>query len=266
MTRKIKLVAADLDGTIIDKQKKLSKKALKAIKALKRSGIKFILASGRHYCSLLPYAKRFKIDLPLIACNGAVVYNLRTKKAIFYLPVPRKYTKEIINYSKKRGFHINLYGRDKIYIREMSDWGILYRKRTKTPMVVIKDENKMCSIRTAKLLIVSSPRQVDRELKILKKKYKNKLSVMKTYPEYLEFMNKKVSKGSALKIIMKNLKINKDEAMAVGDSYNDIDMFKACGMKAAVRNACKELRKGADYTTKAKYGDGFAEAVNKFVL
>lgn len=266
MISKFKLVAVDLDGTLLDDNQRLSSANKSSIISLNKAGVKVILASGRLYTSVLPFAKACHLNNPIIACNGAVILETKPKKVLFALSVPWIYADEIIKCADKDKFHLNLYDHEKVYIKEMNKWAKLYEKRTKSKMVIVKNLSSLSGVKIPKLIIVSDPKTTAKLFGQFQKQYKGKLSVMRTYPEYLEFMNRNVSKGQALQFIMKKFNIKKKEVLAMGDSYNDIDLFKAAGFKVAVSNACDELKWMADYITTRNNKNGFAEAINKFVL
>lgn len=88
--------------------------------------------------------------------------------------------------------------------------------------------------------------------------YDTKFAIHLTDPE--------VNKGKSLEIVAKDMGITLDEIMAIGDSENDLEFLEVAGFKVAVANADKELKENTDYVTKKSYGDGAAEAIEKFIL
>ena len=117
-----------------------------------------------------------------------------------------------------------------------------------------------------KVLAIAEEPLIDQLLDELAPLYQGKIIVSKSKPQFLEFAHIQATKGQALAFLAAHFGVRREEIMAVGDGYNDLDMLDYAGLGVVVANAREEIKKYADYVTAAPYGDGVVEALEKFVL
>lgn len=276
----IKLIASDLDGTIIDDKRKIAQENFKAIADLNKANIPFVVCTGKTYCISKDICKDLNANYGIFG-NGSQIVNLSTGEEIARNILNYDEINICISIAKKRKLHIHAYTEDSIITQNLEYMdlrnSILFPSQIKIKIVKNISEYIKKERPTILKLVISSKNNIE-ELKVeLEKrtslsivcisktgKYKDKI-IDKEY-EYLDISPLNVSKGKALKILEDYLKLPKENILSIGDNINDIDMFRESGIGAAVNNAYDEVKNVANYvTTNSVDNAGFAEAVYKFV-
>jgi len=272
----IKLLAIDLDGTLLNNNGEIDKEDKIALKKFYERGGIIVLASGRMTDCVSLYSKILEIDTPLIVYNGAMV-RLRKKekrKIIYHNPVPLKYSKFIINYCSKNKFFLNFYHNDILYAVNdplLKKYADIYSNQTGAKYIFVENLKSFENYKPTKLILITDTenkeikRTRDYQYKYFKKLFGKNLNIVKTNPEYLEFMNKYVNKGNALKALAQYYGIKRDEIIAFGDGENDLEMILYAGISVVPKNAKEKIKKYAkivsDYSNDdayiAKYLNGF---------
>lgn len=258
-----KLVALDLDDTLLRSDLTISEKNEKAIASVKRMGVEVILASGRMHRSMVPYARKLSLKGPMISYNGAMIKDLRSNIPILHIPLPPELAVEIVKFAEEEGLHLNYYLDDKLYVAKETEWGKLYAYRSSMTMIPVGSLRIFDGMSPTKLVIVSDPSLIDEILPDMEARYKGKLYVTKSKPEYLEFMNPKASKGSALRAIVEMMGIRKEEVIAFGDSYNDLGMIEYAGLGVAMKDSPVEVKNVAKLIAPSVEEDGVAEVLGE---
>lgn len=262
----IKLVAMDLDATLLNDELEIPEDAKQAIRRAVEHGVMVTLASGRMYRSVIPFAEELGLDVPLITYDGALIRSSRSGEVYHYLPVPLDLAKEVLAYARANHLHVNVYVDDEIYVEKLDPEIEAYSRRIGVPPHLVDDLSSFLAQDPAKLLLIMDESIIEGHLDALKAKFHGRLHVVRSMPTYIELKNKGASKGSALSALAERLGILPREVMAIGDSDNDIPMLEYAGIGVAVANARQSVRERADYVTAEENGKGVAEAIRKFVL
>ncbi len=263
---RIRLVAIDIDYTLIGRDLKISDRTKQAIHAAIDVGSTITLATGRMFRSALPFAEELGLDAPLITYDGALVKTAKTKELYWHKPIPLEDAREILAYLQGLGFHVNVYVDDDLYVESLNEQARHYMARVNVEAKVVGDLLKFLNEPPTKLLMMAEPEIVDNILPELKQRFGDKSHVVRSLPSYIEFTGKGVTKGSALAGLSERLGIPKAQVMAIGDSENDITMLSCAGIGVAVTNAGDKVKEAADYIAEGISGDGVAEAIYRFVL
>ncbi len=268
MDKKIKLLAIDLDGTLLNSKGKISKEDKTVLKKFSEKGGIIVLASGRMTDCVSIYSNILEIDTPLIVYNGGMV-RLRKKekrKIIYHNPVPLKYSRIIIDYCLKNRFFLNFYYNDILYAQNdpsLKRYAEIYSKQTGAKYNFIEDLKIMKDKKPTKLILITDAknenieRTRDYQYEYFKKIFDDSLNIVKTNPEYLEFMKKGVNKGKGLYYLTKYYGIKRNQIIAFGDGENDIEMLLFAGISVAPKNAKENVKKivkiVSDYTNDQSY-------------
>lgn len=281
----IKLIASDLDGTIIDKNNKIYKDNFKAIKEINKQNIPFVVCTGKTYSIYKNLCSSFNASYGIFG-NGSTIIDLKTGKTIFQNLLDSSDVLNCIKIAKANNLHVHLYTDNQVLTEELLYLDLRNYKLQKKHIYNNELEFKIVPdlltyVSTHKpdiSKVVISGHIVPQEIRTsilnslnvdvlnIKKygEYKDKI-INKEY-EYLDIIPKNVSKDTALEILGKYLKIGKDQILAIGDNLNDVSMVKNAGIGVAVNNAYSELKQVAKYTTNAPVEKGaFAEAIYKFI-
>ena len=263
MEKKIKLLAIDLDGTLLNSRGEISKEDKIALKKFSEEGGIVVLSSGRMTDCVSIYSYILEIDTPLIVYNGAMV-RLRKKesrKIVYHNPIPLKYSRFIIDYCLKNRFFLNFYYNDILYAQNdplLKKYAEIYSNQTGAKYNFIDDLRIMKDKKPTKLILITDvkneniERTRDYQYEYFKEIFDNLLNIVKTNPEYLEFMKKGVNKGKGLHYLAKYYGIKRNQIIAFGDGENDIEMLLFAGISVAPKNAKENVKKivkvVSDYT------------------
>lgn len=281
----IKLVASDLDGTIIDKDNKIYEENFKAISDINNSNIPFVVCTGKTYSIYQGLSSYFQASYGIFG-NGTSIIDLKTGKEIYNSLLDSSTVKNIIELANKNNLHVHIYTGNQIVTEELLYLDLRnYRLQknniynNKLEFKIVPDLLKYLSKKETPIsnIVISSTNSLEKiqeellntlDVSVLniKKHGKFKDTIIDKEYEYLDIIPKNVSKGNALEILCNYLKINSNEILAIGDNLNDLDMIKKAGLGVALNNAYPNLKKLADYTTtKSVEQGGFAEAIYKFI-
>lgn len=260
-----KLIALDLDDTLLNSHLDVSVKNREAILKAKKQGVEVTLATGRMYRSALPIARKLQIDIPLITYQGALIKDPRNDEVIINRPVPMDYAMEIIERGYQLGYHTNVYLDDNLYIDKVTDEAISYANIAKVPLNPVGDLRKYLKEEPTKILFIANKELLDVFYQELTEIYPH-LHITKSKKFFLEVMHPLAAKGHALKYLSESMGIAREEVIAIGDSYNDVDMLRFAGLGVAMGNAWDDIKKAADYVTDTHNHDGVAKVIDKFVF
>lgn len=262
----IKLVAVDLDDTLLSSTRQISLRAGNAIRRAVQQGITVTIATGRMHCSALPYAIELDLDVPIITYNGALIKCSRSGKTILHRPLDADTAAGVLELFRRRGWYIQSYVDDVLYVKERDEKARYYEEIANVVAVPVGERLYSLEGAPTKLLAVAEPEEMREIVATVKAFFGDRIYVAASKPKYLEMTNPEVNKGRALAVLAQRLGISRSEIMAVGDSVNDLDMISYAGWGVAMGNARDEVKAVASAVTSANDADGVAEAIEKYVL
>jgi Cof subfamily protein (haloacid dehalogenase superfamily) len=267
-----RLLATDIDDTILAEDGSLPEANHRALEDLHRKGITIVFSSGRATESMQRVVSHI-VDLAddefLISYNGAQVVRAQSGTPVFEWPLPADVIDEIIDYCRDHKLHLQGYLGGNVYTRgdgtNADRYGADYAKSTGMPLVLTADLSESVGDRTPKLLAIHDPATIEEHLKTLTGLSGGRYRVTRSKPHYIEFVHPDASKGAALTRLATELGIPIEETVAVGDSYNDIEMIEAAGLGIAVANAVDAVKAAADVVLDRTADDGaIAEIAERF--
>ena len=248
-----KLIASDIDDTILALDGSLPEANRRALQALHNNGVTVVFSSGRASASIRPVASRI-MELTdnkyLIAFNGGRIVSALSETLLFENSLETPLIAEIMEEARRAKLHVQAYT-DKGFILERGEavkpaLAERYAKETQLSFHYVDDLAAALPQGSVKLLVVGEHEylleQRDRLLAMANKRF----SVMFSKPHYLEIVGAGVNKGNALTFLAKHLGISLEHCLAIGDSSNDIEMIQAAGLGIAVANARDDLKAVAD--------------------
>jgi Cof subfamily protein (haloacid dehalogenase superfamily) len=266
---KYKLLALDLDDTLLNEQFKISSRNIAAIQKIVLKGVMVTIATGRMFRSALPYARELKVDLPLITYHGALIKKAGSGEVLRHCPVPYDMALEILNLGEEKDFHLNLYLNDRLFIKEENENTRYYQTIASIPVETVGDLSRFLlkeKIEPTKLTVIDLDGRLEELQHMLRGKYPSQLSILQSRPNFLEITHKEATKGQALNFLAKKEGILREEIVAMGDSYNDIDMLQFAGIGVAMANAPQEVKNAVDVITRASTEDGVAAFLEEYLL
>ena len=261
-----KLICSDIDGTLLNKDRQLSKRTIAAIMQLKNK-IPVVLISSR-----MPKAMQHlqqELDImrnPLIAFNGGLILDYSGEKPVSLLSeeIPLRIAADIVKFNGELSFHTSLYHNDEWYVPEMDYWANREKKTTKVEPIPA-DLNEVCTdwskrnIGPHKIMCMGEAPEIDQLSEYLNANYSDQLHCYRSKDTYLEIASKKISKLSALELLLeKKYAIDLSEVIAFGDNYNDVEMINGVGHGVAMENARDEVKAVANQLTAKNTDDGVA--------
>ncbi len=267
---KYRLLALDLDGTLLNEEFSISPRNRAAIRSAVQHGIYVTLATGRMFRSTLPYARTLGIDLPLLTYHGALIKKSLGGEVLRHRSIPFELARELLERGEAQGFHVNLYLDDYLYVREENEHSAYYQSIAAIPLREVGSLSaflKKQGVEPTKLTIIDmQPARLDDLQEKLRRDFSPELSLLQSRPHFLEVTHREATKGQALQFLSARQQIPRAAVAAVGDSYNDVDMLQFAGLGVAVANAPEEVKKAADRVARANTEDGVAEFIEEYLL
>lgn len=262
----IKLVAVDLDDTLLDKSNKVSPRTADVIRKAVAQGVTVTVATGRMYQSAVRFARQLELDVPIITYNGALIKACLSEEVLFERPIELETARGVLQLFKKHGWYIQSYIDDILCVEEINDKARYYEQMTKVEAIAVGDMVYNPQKAPTKLLAIAEPSEIEVMWQTIAAEFGDKLYITKSKANYLEMAHPSVNKGQALGFLADKLNITREQIMAVGDSLNDLDMIKYAGWGVAMGNAVERVKNSAQAVTLCNHEDGVAEAIIKYVL
>ncbi|MBI9011049.1 MAG: HAD family hydrolase [Clostridiales bacterium] len=265
----IKLIACDLDGTLLDSNHEITKDNRKVIEDLKEREIPFVIATGRIYPSAVEFSKDLGLKTPIIACNGAVIKDPVKDEVIHHYPVKVEQMLELIDICRKYDIYFHIYTIDTIYaernerlILKYTEWKKKDPKRSLVKTAVVDDIKPIIKTNVVyKLGIyvdeVGATEAYEEMVKIPGITSCFSLSTL------VDIFNADASKGIAVKALGDMYGLEKRNIMALGDNENDIPMLENAGIGIAMKDARVNVKEAADEITESNDKSGVAIAIRK---
>jgi Cof subfamily protein (haloacid dehalogenase superfamily) len=271
----IRLIVCDLDNTLLDSQKMISPANLRAVRLAQERGIFVTVCSGRVHPMLEVYSRQLNIQGPLIASNGAVIYDTAANTLPFLAAADKEAARTLLEYCKERELdHIaatargcwyyknsRRIGRFEQYNRLAASDGLslipLYEFGSNYDDPLESDVYK---------ILVS---ELDPETLRITADYVQSLgalSLTSSEPGLLDVSARGVNKGEGLRKLLRLLGLEKNQVCAFGDYRNDIPMLEEAGLPVAMGNAEEEVKKHALVVTASNEKDGVAAAIHQYIL
>jgi Cof subfamily protein (haloacid dehalogenase superfamily) len=264
----IKLVALDLDDTLLDPDLQISADCSQAIQQVRQRGVIVTISTGRMYRSARPYALQLGLEAPLITYEGALVKNSRSEEILYAKPVPRELAREVMLFLKGSGIHFHSYYDDQLVMESLTAEGQAYARLAGVEIQLMEDliaGLERCEAMKIMAISHHEPELLEME-QILDARYGARLHITRSKPYFLEVMHPEADKAKALQVIARHYGLNRREVMAVGDSYNDLEMIAWAGVGVAMGNAFPAVKARADFVTGSNAEAGVAQALRHFIL
>lgn len=268
---KYKLLVLDVDGTLLNEEKAISKRTLAALLKVQQMGVRIALASGRPTYGLLPIAKSLELGLYggfILSYNGSQIIDAKNGEVLF----ERRINPEMIPYIEKKaiknGFALFTYHDDTLLTNNPDNVHV-QEEATLNNLKLIAEEEFSTAIDFApcKCMLVSDDEEALTNLENhWKKRLDGVLDVFRSEPYFLEVVPCTVDKANTLAVLLEYLDIRRDEVLAIGDGVCDVAMIQLAGMGVAMGNSVDSVKICADYTTDTNGNDGVAQAVEKLIL
>ncbi len=268
----MKLIAFDLDDTLLNDEREISDENAKAIQECADRGIYIVLCSGRAEESILPYVRRLEIagketGRYIIAMNGSSIFDLHQRKQIFC----RKVESDILLFTdetaKKYGLVSQVYTSDRICLPKVTKWSQLDSKLSGLKMEIVENYREFLKEGFTKMVIPGEPAEIEKLQKVLKEELKEKAVIFTSKPYFLEILPPDCGKGEAVHWLSDHTGFGIEKCMGFGDSMNDESLIRKVKYGVAMCNGLPQIKALADFVTeKDNNHDGIAEFLRKYIL
>ena len=268
---KYKLLVLDVDGTLLNDEREISKRTLAALLKVQQMGVRIVLASGRPTYGLMPLAKTLELGNYggfVLSYNGCQIIKAQNGEILF----ERRINPEMLPYlekkARKNGFSIFTYHDDTL-ITDSPDNEYIKNEALLNNLKIIKEDEFSTAIDFApcKCMLVS-----DKEKALIgleqhwEKRLAGTLDAFRSEPYFLEVVPCGVNKANTLGALLEHLGVTREEVIAVGDGVCDVTMLQLAGMGVAMGHSQDSVKVCADYVTASNEEDGVALAVEKLIL
>lgn len=260
------LVFSDIDGTLLNADRELSKATILAVQKIK-DRVPVVLISSRMPAAMKHLQKSLDIEnQPLICYNGGLV--LIDGKTVSSTCIPVDFIEVLAKFNIEKKVHISLYHNDEWYVPEYDFWAQREENNTKvTPVVrsieeiipLWRQENKGAH----KIMCMGEETEIDKIFDFIKTNHGEEVHLYRSKPTYIEIAHKSISKLTSINYLLENhFKCHLENCLAFGDNYNDMEMLQAVGHGIAVENAKPEVLKIAHRVAGSSKNDGVANMLN----
>ena len=265
-----KLVAIDMDGTLLKGDKTVSERTKSAIQSAREMGVTVVLATGRPIEGVSKYLEELDMYTDkdyVLSYNGALVQKTKSKESIAKIALEGSDLHYLKKLSNELGVNIHAFSEEKGLITPKNskytevEANINNIKINEIDIDAISDDEVII-----KIMMIDEPEILGPAIDKLPKYVFEKYTVVRSTPYFLEFLNKEVNKGVGVEMLAKHLGIKREEIITLGDAGNDLHMIEYAGLGIAMGNAFDEVKEAADYITDTNENDGVAKAIEKFIL
>lgn len=264
-----KLIAMDMDGTLLNEKKQISEKTREAIMKAKEKGVKIVLASGRPLEGIERYLEELELKSGedyVLSFNGCLVQNTVTKQTIMKKTLKGRDLHYLYEISKNIGVNIHAFSKMGCITPTLTKYSEVEGNINGIPVHVITYNEVDEAEDITKIMMVDEAEVLEQAIKNLPEEVYKRYTVVRSAPYFLEFLNKEGNKGAGVKALAEHLGITEQEIICVGDAGNDLHMIEYAGLGVAMGNAFEEVKEIADYITKSNEEDGIVEVIEKFIL
>jgi len=262
----IKLVAIDMDDTLLDGTLQVSPRTCEAIHKAQEQGVIVTIATGRMFTSALPFAHKLNMQHPIISYNGGMIRYASSKEMVFHQFIASDVAGQIVELCRQRGWYLQSYMNDELYVVERCAKAKSYEQLAGIDAVALGQDFYSMKHEPTKMLSIGEPHEIQEIQKIVNEKFAGKIFAATSKSTYLELTHPSVNKGHALALLAEKLGIRQEEVMAIGDSNNDYPMLEYAGFGVAMGNASERVKSIAKAVTGHHNAHGVAEALEKYII
>lgn len=265
-----KLVAIDMDGTLLREDKSISDRTKKAIQNAKDKGTTVVIATGRPIegvSKTLTELNMYTDSDYVLSYNGALVQKTKNKEVISKVSLKGEDYHYLKKISDELGVNIHAFSEKKGLVTPKNSKYTEVEASINNIDINVQDINETKSDDVIiKIMMIDEPEILGPAIEKLPKEIYEKYTVVRSTPYFLEFLNKNANKGLGVELLAKHLGIKQEEIITLGDADNDLHMIEYAGLGIAMGNAFDSVKKIANYITDTNENDGVAKAIEKFVL
>lgn len=267
LTLAYRLLVSDIDGTIANSAKEIADINRQAVSLYRQSGGMFTLATGRSYAEARRFIRILNPDLPVILCNGAVLYDPAADRLTPLATLQREVAADVLQKLTTLCLNIDIfvYTSDAVYATQV---GPLAREGMNSEdfrLEIVESFGVLAEVPWIKFVIVADHEEM-KQLHAWSKTVNHDLEFVQSSDHYFEILPPNISKGVALARIAEERRIPFRQIATIGDHLNDLSMLRMAGLSAAVANAHPHVLQTADIVVPSNDEGGVAHLINEYLL
>lgn len=270
---KYKMIAIDLDGTLLKDDKTISLANMRALLDAMKAGVRICVSTGRAWPGAKAFVKQIDCNAPVITSNGAMLIDSATDEIIYECTLDKEIAKAVYDLGNEFDMSQIVWAKNILYGNKLNNRLYDYSNRFgKMPPLKVTDFGELNDGGILKLLWYDEPERISKVLSELRSgKYPalagtDKVTVCTSNDNFLEFFSPLVSKAEGLNRIVNKYGIDSGEVIAIGDGGNDIEMLHWAGLGVAMGNASDAVKAEADTVTDTNEQDGVAKVIKKYIF
>jgi Cof subfamily protein (haloacid dehalogenase superfamily) len=265
-TQTIVAVLADVDGTLVTKDKVLTPRAIRAVKQLQERGVLFAITSGRPPRGMSMLVEPLGMNLPMAAFNGGIII-LPDMTIVDERTIADEVTPAVIEMIRAHGLYAWIYRSTEWYVTDPhAPHAEREASTVRFPPTVVPTYDGLLD-RVVKIVGVSDDHDlVARCEAAVQRQFGTNVSAARSQPHYLDVTHPTANKGVVIERLSHYYKIPLEQIATLGDQPNDVLMFRRSGLSIAMGNASEEVRRQATYVTASHQDEGFAKAIEHYIL
>ncbi len=263
----IRLVALDLDGTLVGEDLVLRPRVIDAVRRAREAGVHVTIVTGRMFQAARPFAQRLGIDGPMVTYQGAAIYDAGSGTLLRSTPVQPGVTRDVLRWALDHGVHAQCYADDRLFVDQINRFSKRYTDLARVePVVVPSLIDAFATKPSIKIVLVTDSDKADGILDAMRTLLGTRAYLTRSHVDFVEVVDPAVNKGEALAFVAEHYGVALDETLAVGDAWNDVPLIDAAGIGVAMGSGPPELLAHADHVVADVAHDGVAEAIERYVL
>ncbi len=262
-----KLIASDLDGTLLNSKKEISDYSIEVLKKAQEAGVDFAVCTGRMYGSMAYLMPKLTFSRYSINIMGAEIYDNFKGERIYFRPLEDDHVEKIVKYAMDNKVHMNIYLDNVLYTNFDDEFRHWYHKETTSLGIVVDDMIEFVKgKKISKILFISQPEEAKQHFENMQKMFGDALNICASHPRYVEFSHIDAQKDKTLLVLLDMLNIKKEELIVFGDSANVVSMLKNTGFSCCVANGWEEAKQASNLIIESNDNDGVARTVERLIL
>lgn len=268
----IRLVALDIDGTIIGDDHEIAQRTIRAVRAAMDRDVAVSLVTGRMVSSAMRFARELGLTAPLVGYQGGLIRAIpepdsrRLGKLLLHTPLPAAAARRILTWTRARGLDPHVNHLERFILRADDPRADDYSAFMGARAELVPDLVKAIDHPVTKILAVGEPPLPVEVAPAARAEFAGLADVTISHPRFLEFVAPGVSKGRAIRWLARRLRIPLAATLAIGDQWNDFEMIAEVGHGTAMPSAPAEVRAAARYVAPPLEQDGAARMIEALVL
>jgi Cof subfamily protein (haloacid dehalogenase superfamily) len=270
--RRIRLVALDLDGTVVGDDLRIRPRTVAAVRSAVDAGVAVAIVTGRMTSSALPFARELGLREPIVGMQGALIREMPAAgrpglgRLLYHRPLPAVVAREALAWCRANGLEPHLNHLERMVILAGDSRAAEYVRFNAGRVVMVPDLDVWVRHPVTKVISVGDAPLPTRLLPGARADFAGRADVTVSHPKFLEFVAPGVSKGAAVRWLARRLGIDLRDTLAIGDQLNDLEMIEEAGLGVAMPHGPAELLEAAALVAPSFEEDGVAQVLEAYLL